>query len=625
MMVACVVLAGLVLLLVCAVVNSIYAVMIQEAAPWWSSWAGFSRAPVFLSLFLIIAWLAIVGKFKWAPDFYARPVSGEVHGHTNDRLFVLIHGLGGSRKTWQSILPLLAQCGDVLPIDYPAEALSNADPVELAHQISDHIEAKSRNSQYSQIVLVGHSIGALITRRMFLDAAKQDAVSWVKKTRRIVLLAGTNRGWDISGQKPADMRWANYAYFWVGSWFGRLAGVSQLVLATETGAPFVANLRLEWMRWFHGNIGNQPEVVQLLGDIDDIVSEEDNKDLRVTANGKFIWLRVRGTGHKSIVFVTGDQRENNQQLATYRAAKIKAAAVEPLETLREQNEELPYQTDLEVIHLVFILHGIRDLGEWAAHFEEALRPLARKEKEHIAIASVRYGYFGMGPFVLRADRQKYVRWFMDEYTETLARYPNVKTIDFIGHSNGTYLLASALQNYASLRINKIMFAGSVVPTDYNWQIVKERGQVDLVKNYVAADDWVVALFPRVFELPVLRALGNDIGSAGFNGFDKRYPFVENVEFVTGQHSAFLSHIPEIVHFIFPSASGMFPTQEKVNPTRGGWETLKFISDWFAWVVWFSIAILLVWVGVRVTGSATQPTSIALLFYVILMLFLLRGL
>ena len=113
---------------------------------------------------------------------------------------------------------------------------------------------------------------------------------------------------------------------------------------------------------------------------------------------------------------------------------------------------------------------------------------------------------------------------MDEYTETLAKYPNVKTIDLIGHSNGTYLMASALAHYDSLRVDKVVFAGSVVPQDFDWERVKSRIKKNgLVRNYVAADDWVVALFPRLFELPILNFLGNDIGSAGFNGFRATRP------------------------------------------------------------------------------------------------------
>ena len=113
-----------------------------------------------------------------------------------------------------------------------------------------------------------------------------------------------------------------------------------------------------------------------------------------------------------------------------------------------------------------------------------------------------------------------MKWFMDEYTETLARYPHATDIAFVGHSNGTYLLAEALRMYDSMRVNRVVFGGSVVPKDYAWCCTPAQRAVERVRNYVASDDAVVALFPRFFELPVIRrVLGNNIGSAGFNGFD----------------------------------------------------------------------------------------------------------
>jgi len=289
---------------------------------------------------------------------------------------------------------------------------------------------------------------------------------------------------------------------------------------------------------------------------------------------------------------------------------------------------LPYERDGDVTHLIFILHGIRDLGQWASQFETELRSLAKEANQKIAIASIRYGYFGMGQFILSSDRQKYVRWFMDEYTETLAKYPNVQTVDFIGHSNGTYLMARALADYASLRVDKVVFAGSVVPRDYDWEKVQDRIKDNgVVRNYVAADDWVVALFPRLFELPLLRRLGNDIGSAGFNGFvhEPMPAFVQNIKYVMGHHSAFINRIPEIVRFIVnpqdPGADnpkGRFVTRER-------WQALKLVSDWLSPALWLVILAPLVWIGFRVTGAATQPASVALLFYVVLVVLLLREL
>lgn len=485
-------------------------------------------------------------------------------GGVRHTLFVLVHGMLGDRdRTWGPARAALKPHGDVLAVNYPGFALSNADPDIIAREISAEVEAAAARQGYDSIVLVGHSMGALLVRKAYLYArgdvgTPHDSKPWVSKVRRIVLMAGTNRGWSYRADRPLDMGWGRYWEFWAGWWFGRLTGTGTFVRSMETGAPFVANLRLEWMRALRNTKTKSPEVVQLLGDIDDVVSDEDNKDLRAAPSQRFAWLRVRGTGHGDIVRFDDDQRAGRtQSLGVYRRDKFLLAATKTLEEVRRQNEEQPFQTDDRITHVVFILHGIRDLGRWSASFEPILlREFRRQNGEDatLAIASVRYGFFGMGPFILRMDRQRYVRWFMDQYTETLARYPNVKRVDFVGHSNGTYLLADALRRYHAMKIDRVVFAGSVVRRDFDWEPLVARGQVGFVRNYVASDDWVVALFPRFFEQRFLRFLGNDIGSAGFNGFDREgapraAAVVKNIKFIDGSHDGFLDQIDPIVEFL----------------------------------------------------------------------------
>src|SRR5206468_4067540 len=111
-------------------------------------------------------------------------------------------------------------------------------------------------------------------------------------------------------------------------------------------------------------------------------------------------------------------------------------------------------------------HGIRDVGNWTTDFDAQLNAAFGSKGDTVRVLRPGYGYFPMGPFLLFTDRQKYVRWFMDEYTEALARYPNADgNVHFIGHSNGTYVLASALSQYKTLEVNRVAFAGSVVRTD----------------------------------------------------------------------------------------------------------------------------------------------------------------
>ena len=194
-------------------------------------------------------------------------------------------------------------------------------------------------------------------------------------------------------------------------------------------------------------------------------------------------------------------------------------------------DKLPVQDENPGISkIIYILHGIRDYGVLA----DALRKEIEKVKSaDTEVTPPKYGYFPMIPFILHWDRQKNVRRFMDEYTENLARFPHAKRLDFIGHSNGTYILASALQRYSTLYVNNVLFAGSVVPKHYPWRKLVDAKRVSRIFNMVATSDWVVALFPRFFE-QIAEWLGEtsvkgafDIGSAGFRRPDRGGPIREH--------------------------------------------------------------------------------------------------
>jgi len=71
--------------------------------------------------------------------------------------------------------------------------------------------------------------------------------------------------------------------------------------------------------------------------------------------------------------VDSRKTDTGLRLGDYRKKKfILAATEEKFSVIQHANEELPFQTDENVTQVVFVLHGIRDLGRWAAQFEEIL-------------------------------------------------------------------------------------------------------------------------------------------------------------------------------------------------------------------------------------------------------------
>ena len=82
----------------------------------------------------------------------------------------------------------------------------------------------------------------------------------------------------------------------------------------------------------------------------------------------------------------------------------------------------------------------------------------------------------------------------------------------------------------------MVFAGSVVRSDYDWKGLVRSGRIARVMNYVASRDWVVAIFPRGLE--PLRMF--DLGGAGWSGFlDGSAPpsDVTQLRYVKGSHGA----------------------------------------------------------------------------------------
>jgi pimeloyl-ACP methyl ester carboxylesterase len=195
------------------------------------------------------------------------------------------------------------------------------------------------------------------------------------------------------------------------------------------------------------------------------------------------------------------------------------------------------------VGVVFVVHGIRDLGFWTSKIARRVVKEARQHGQDFATETSSYGYFAMLPFLLPWLRRQKVEWLMDRYAECRARYPQA-AFHFVGHSNGTYLLARALEEYPCARFERVVLAGSVIPNDFHWTRFNQKGQIGAIVNFVATSDWVLALFPKAFQRMdnvvrwVFRRRWFDLGAAGHDGFasGKGLP---DVFFVRGGHSAAL--------------------------------------------------------------------------------------
>lgn len=471
------------------------------------------------------------------------------------QLIFILHGYAIKREWYASIEPVIKsvypECDVCFP-DLKLSTFSSCDPnvivAELLVLVNTKFEkAKATNgpgAPVPKIILIGHSTGAVLARKLYVAACGENSDApleifynnkkvwdWAFHVERIILLAGMNRGWTLNAHLYSKTAFK----IRIGIIIGRIMsffGFIPVAFKTRRGAPFITQLRMQWLSMLrHAGkkiVGNAP-IIQLLGTKDDLISPEDNVDLITGA--KFIYLEVPESDHITVL-----KMMNDPYAAKRRLVFTQALAADPTEL---QGLQVPptdpdfAKIDETVTDVVFVIHGIRDNGYWTQKIARRVKVIGDKTVgRKFATETSTYGYFAMLPFILSLQRKKKVEWLMDQYTENLALYPNA-AFSFMGHSNGTYLLARALKDYPACRFKNVLFAGSVVQSGFDWKELIGQKRIENFYNLVASSDYVVAIFPKTFQ-----ALGiQDLGSAGFDGFtcDLSKPY--QLRYLQGGHGA----------------------------------------------------------------------------------------
>ncbi len=71
-----------------------------------------------------------------------------------------------------------------------------------------------------------------------------------------------------------------------------------------------------------------------------------------------------------------------------------------------------------------------------------------------------------------------------------------------------------MKDYPVCRFKNVVFAGSVVSSDFDWPSLIKNKRIEKIVNIIASADWIVAVFPKTFQTLRLQ----DLGSAGHDGF-----------------------------------------------------------------------------------------------------------
>ena len=338
---------------------------------------------------------------------------------TGETLLVYVHEYatrGRSRHTVRQLLQgelgadstaELERLGriDLLAPSYGPSPLLNDSPFELASELQALIDRAwqaplaAGGAPYRRVILMGYSAGALLLRKAMVfglgqlddhpdpDLGRERCWSWAwpsaenpSPIERVVLVAGVNRGWSLR-ERPADMRRLVYIAYRLLMVLARTGLLARFVIALERGEPFVANLRVQWLRLTRQLGQRMPLTVQLLGTIDDIVGPADNKDVLATPGARL--LAVHYTNHVRMLWL--DDRDP-QHGPDRRRRLVRALAAPPDRFLGDRTREAHAEADAVVASrglqpsgarhscAVFIMHGIRDNADWCRELrQEVLR------------------------------------------------------------------------------------------------------------------------------------------------------------------------------------------------------------------------------------------------------------
>lgn len=481
-----------------------------------------------------------------------------LHQQSN-HLVVLFHPFNSGAREMRHVALVVHKAfpeADILIPEFPAGIVDDTNPLAVVQQITALLDAVCQEHLFEDIYFVGHSLGSVIARKIYACAWKQTEIApfetelehldtdrlWATKVKRIILLAGLSQGWQISHHLPLGQALAQKVGCFIGD-IRTLLRHPPFIYGFRRGAPFMTQLRIQWIAMGHmlnerfkndEQFKNQARclTIQLLGTQDDIVSPEDNVD--PVAGSNFVYLDVPKSGHANIAEMypfwldddtlraTFSHLTKEELIAGQKRAKILYRALKSDRSELEKEQILPFdqrfpEPNENIEHVVFVIHGIRDRGYWTNKIARRIQREYANRGESCAIETSTYGYFPLLSFLIPFRRREKMEWLMGQYAEDLALYPRAD-FHYVGHSNGTYLLTKALEEYPCCRFNHVVFAGSVVSVMYDWKTKIRNYQVDRVLNFVATQDWVVAFFPKLFQFLGWKWQG--LGSAGHDGFQE---------------------------------------------------------------------------------------------------------
>ncbi len=504
------------------------------------------------------------------------------------------------------------------------DALSTACPNRLSDLVVEAIDGamSQPDCPYDSITIVSYSTGSLLTRAAIatifgidLNGCNCERKPWHGKVHRWVSLAGILRGWNITSSTSI----AGRIFGRPALWGLKLARPNNLLLAqVERGMPFVVNSRLRQIALEEAAETDDglvlPQMINLLGTTDDIVSPADCLEPSPSSNE--IFWEVPGTGHLQILDLTGPDSEKRKKIVLMAILGTKEKVREPHDWVVAQDDLNDFFDEFDrpiiieaansterVTHAVIVMHGIRDHGFWTKRIGRRIKRLGGRTFNRAP--SPGYGYFSVLDFMNVWRRKKQARWLLEQYADIRSCFRGAK-ISFVGHSNGTYLLKSAMDIAPTMRFKHIYLAGSVLRTDVDWSRYAGDASDSIIQgkilNVRANRDWVVGMLPFAMQKMGLKFL--DVGGAGYDGFENKLAPNRFREItVHGPHQAGVRENSWDMVADF-TMQGTFPITDDA-PRQRDMDVKVAIAPWLLALA-VPIFILLVELATRVLSALIPP-------------------
>ena len=147
--------------------------------------------------------------------------------------------------------------------------------------------------------------------------------------------------------------------------------------------------------------------------------------------------------------------------------------------------QLPIR-DTATSHIILLVHGIRDQGEW----EDAVARVL-KQVPGLEVFPIGFGYLNVLAFPFPCIwRRRAIADVERKFNAAVAESPVAK-VSVIAHSFGTYAVVELLKRRTDIRLHRLVLCGSIVPRTFHWGLLRPRVEHRIVNDFGYEDVWPV--------------------------------------------------------------------------------------------------------------------------------------